>query len=78
MQPTDEIRQLLVEIRDIQREHFAAYTRVTNQSLELQQQAVKRQEQIGRLYQSVVAVGTILVVCLLALLVFVMGRLRWL
>lgn len=77
MQPTDEIRQLLAEIRDAQREHLAAYTRVTEQSLELQRQAVRRQEEIGRLYRRVVAVGAIVVICLLALLVFVMGRLRW-
>ena len=42
----DEIRQLLRDIRDAQREHLAEYRRVTERSLELQQRAVARQEQI--------------------------------
>ncbi len=45
----EEIRQLLQDIRDAQREHLAEYRRVAERSSELQQRAVARQEQIGRL-----------------------------
>ena len=43
----DEIRQLLKEIRDVQREHLAEYRQVTERSLDLQQRAVARQEQMA-------------------------------
>ena len=59
---TDDLRRLLEEIRDTQREHLAEYKRVTHRSLALQEQAVARQEQISRLYQRVVMAGSILVV----------------
>ena len=57
MEGGDEIRQLLREIRDAQREQLAEYRRVTERSLELQQRAVARQEQIGHLYRRLVGVG---------------------
>jgi CHASE3 domain sensor protein len=72
MDPKDFIH-LLVEIRDVQREHLEEYRRVTRESLELQRQAVKRQEQIGRLYQRVVAVGALI---LLGLVLFLISSLR--
>ena len=74
MDDGDEIRQLLREIRDAQREHLAEYRRVTERSLELQQRAVARQEQIGQLSRRLVAVGGILTVALLALLVYLLAR----
>jgi hypothetical protein len=43
MDPKDFIH-LLVEIRDIQREHLEEYRRVTQEQLELSRKAVKRQE----------------------------------
>jgi hypothetical protein len=46
-QERDEIQKLLREIRDTQREHLAEYRQVTQRSLELQQRAVARQEQIA-------------------------------
>jgi ferric-dicitrate binding protein FerR (iron transport regulator) len=70
----DEIRQLLREIRDAQREHLAEYRRVAERSLELQQRAVARQEQISRFSRRLAAVGGILVVALLALLVYLLAR----
>src|SRR5262249_54453103 len=47
----DDVRRLLEEIRDTQREHLAEYKRVTQRSLQLQEQAVARQEQMARLYR---------------------------
>lgn len=70
----DEIRQLLTEIRDSQREHLAEYRRVTERSLELQQRAVARQEQMGHLYRRLLIVGGGLIAMLLVLLVYLLAR----
>jgi hypothetical protein len=75
LDPKDFIH-LLVEIRDIQREHLEEYRHVTRESLELQRQAVKRQEQIGRLYQRVVAVGALVLLGLVLFLVYLFGGFR--
>jgi CHASE3 domain sensor protein len=69
-----EIRQLLTEIRDTQREHLAEYRRVTERSLELQQRAVARQEQMGHLYRRLLIVGGGLIAMLLVLLVYLLAR----
>jgi ferric-dicitrate binding protein FerR (iron transport regulator) len=74
MESGDEIRQLLREIRDAQREHLAEYRRVAERSLELQQRAVARQEQLGQFSRKLIGVGGILVVALLALLVYLLAR----
>jgi len=47
MEADGHTHQLLEEIRDAQREYLAKYRRVTQQSLELQQRAVARQEQVS-------------------------------
>jgi CHASE3 domain sensor protein len=70
----DEIRQLLKEIRDTQREHLAEYRRVTERSLDLQQRAVARQEQMANVYRRLLIVGGGLVAALLALLVYLLVR----
>jgi ferric-dicitrate binding protein FerR (iron transport regulator) len=67
-------RKLLEEIRDAQREHLAEYRRVTQQSLDLQKQAVGRQEQLGAMYRRVIAVGGAVSLALLVLLVFLLMR----
>lgn len=71
---TKELKELLTEIRDVQREHLAEYRKVTQRSLELQQQAVARQEQHGRLYRSVVIAGAVLIVCIVGIIVVLMNR----
>jgi CHASE3 domain sensor protein len=70
MDSENEIRQLLKDIRDTQREHLAEYRRVTERSLELQQRAVTRQEQMGNMYRRLLIVGGGLVATLLVLLVY--------
>ncbi len=70
MELSEEIRRLLEEMRDIQREHLAEYQRVTQRSLDLQKRAVERQEQISRLYQRVIAVAAVLVGGLMILLLY--------
>jgi len=69
MECDDETRRLLGEIRDAQREQLAEYRRVTERSLELQQRAGTRQEQIGHLYRRLMLVGGVLVAALRVLLV---------
>ena len=77
MQESDEIKKLLIELRDAQREHLAEYRRVTQESLAMQRQAVTRQEQVSRLYQRVVISGAILVAGLVGLLIYLISRFRW-
>ena len=74
MENDDETRRLLREIRDAQREQLAEYRRVTERSLELQQRAVTRQEQIGQLYRRLMLVGGVLVAALLVLLVSLLAK----
>jgi CHASE3 domain sensor protein len=65
---------LLRDIRDGQREQLAEYRRVTERSLELQQRAVARQEQIGHFSRRLVLAGGTMVLVLLALLVYLLAR----
>ena len=74
MEGGDDIRQLLREIRDAQREQLAEYRRVTERSLELQHRAVARQEQIGHLYRRLVVVGGVMMAALLVLLVYLLVK----
>ena len=74
MERDDETRRLLREIRDAQREQLDEYRRVTERSLELQQRAVTRQEQIGHLYRRLLLVGGVLVAALLMLLVYLLVK----
>ena len=74
MDSENEIRKLLKDIRDAQREHLAEYRRVTERSLELQQRAVARQEQMGNMYRRLLIVGGGLVAILLVLLVYLVAR----
>jgi len=74
MMTDDTTRKLLEEIRDAQREHLAEYRSVTRQSLDLQRQAVSRQEQLGGMYRRVIAVGGAVSLALLILLVFLLMR----
>ena len=73
MQESDEIKQLLGEIRDQQREYLTEYRKVTQRSLDMQQQAVNRQEKIARLYVLVVIAGAILVLFIVILVIYLIG-----
>ena len=75
MDPKDFIH-LLVEIRDLQREHLEEYRRAAQESLELSRKAVMRQEQIGRLYQRVVMVGAVVLVAMVLFLAWLAGAFR--
>jgi hypothetical protein len=70
-----DLRQLLVEIRDLEREHLAEYRRVTGRSLELEERAVRRQEQLGRLYKAVLLVTALVAGGLIAFLAYFLAHL---
>jgi ferric-dicitrate binding protein FerR (iron transport regulator) len=75
MEPDDDrTEKLLEEIRDAQREHLAEYRRVTQQSLDLQQRALDRQQELGRLYKRIVMFGGVLFVVLMILLLYLLVR----
>jgi ferric-dicitrate binding protein FerR (iron transport regulator) len=74
MEPDGRTQKLLEEIRDAQREHLAEYRRVTQQSLDLQQRVVDRQQELSRLYRRIVLLGGGLVVVLMVLLLYLLVR----
>ena len=70
----ERAQRLLEEIRDVQKESLAEYRRVTQQSLDMQRQAMTRQQQIVQLYRRVLLVGVVIVAPLLVLLVYLLSR----
>ena len=70
MQSDDDVRKLLHDIRDAQRDQLAESRGVMERLLELQQRAAAQQEQANRLYRRLARVGAGLVAVLIALLVF--------
>lgn len=74
MEADDLTRRLLEEIRDAQRESLAEYRRVTQRSLELQERAVARQDQVSRLYKRMVLLAGVLVAALMGLLLYLLVR----
>ena len=73
MDSSEDIKRLLGEIRDVQREHLAEYKRVAQQALDLQTRAVTRQEQFSRIYKGVLVAGTVLVVVVLVVIMYVLS-----
>lgn len=66
MEPAERVIQLLEEIRDLQREAAARSER----SMVVQDEAVRRQRQFGRLYQGVLVVSAVLVAAALGFLIY--------
>jgi hypothetical protein len=74
MEAEERTHRLLEEIREIQRESLAEYRRVTQQSLELQQRAVARQENISQIYKRMMLLGGVLIAALSGLLLYLLAR----
>ena len=72
MEGQSRVEKLLEEIRDAQRESLAEYKRVTSQSLELQQKAVNRQEQLGKTYRIALIASALLVIGIVILIFYVL------
>lgn len=75
MKDEQELAQLLREIRDGQREHLEEYKKVTQRSLELQQQAVNRQEQLAKTYRIALIVSAVLIVAIIGLVIYLFSYL---
>jgi len=76
MERPDEILELLHEIRDISREHLDEYKAAAQRSIELQQKAVARAENIGRIYRIALIVSAVLIVGIIILIVYLMSFVR--
>ena len=76
MQESEEVRALLTAIRDGQREHLAEYKRVAQRSLELRERAVTRQEQFGRLYRRMILFAFLIIIFIIALIIYLLGKLH--
>lgn len=76
MKEVEEIKELLIAIREGQREHLSEYKRIAEQAVELQRRSVKRQEQIGALYRGVVVVALLLILFVVGLIIYLFARLR--
>lgn len=68
MDESTRIESLLNEIRDLQKEHLAAYKEHAAHALQLSEESVKRQKDMAALYRKVLVVVAILFVILLGFL----------
>ena len=76
MEKPDEIADLLRQIRDINREHLDEYKAAAKRSIELQQQAVKRAETIGKTYRIALIVAAVLIAGIIVLIFYLLSFLR--
>lgn len=76
MERSDEIIELLKEIRGGQQEQLEQYKAVTQRSIELQQRAVDRAENIGKVYRGALTVSAILIIGIILLIVYLLTLLR--
>ena len=69
------LESILQEIRDLEREHLDEYRRITSRSLELQEQAVARQQQVTRIYKGALVGVTVILAGVIALLIYLLSLL---
>ena len=74
MESNDEIRRLLEEIRDTQREHLAAYREAAQRSVALQEEAVERQRSHVELYRRWMVAGALVIAAVLGLVLLLIWR----
>jgi hypothetical protein len=72
MEDQSRIEKLLEQILDVQREQLEQYKNVTKRSLELQQIAVGRQEQISKIYRVALIVSAIVVAGIIGLVFYLL------
>ena len=72
MEPSNEVVQLLTEIRDNQYKQIETYDAVTKRSPDMQQRAVERQEQVVKMYLRSLVVGGVLVVGIVVFIVYLL------
>lgn len=64
----DDAKELLKEIRDLQRQHLDEYRKASARAIALQETAVERQKQVVTLYQRVIVGTLVIVLCIVALI----------
>ncbi len=72
MEEQNGVERLLEQILEVQREQLEQYKSVTKRSLELQQTAVGRQEQIGKIYRIALVVSAIVVAGIIGLVFYLL------
>ena len=75
MSENENVLKVLEEIRDLSSTHLEEYRKVTQRSLELQEKAVARQEQIGRIYRIALAASGIVILGVIAVLIYLISYL---
>jgi hypothetical protein len=73
MQNPDEIKDILIELRDTQREHLAEYKKAVQRSIELQERAVKRQEQLAKTNRFALIVSAVLITGIIGLIFYLLS-----
>ena len=76
MDETNEIIKLLTEIRDVQVEHLSEYKGAAQRSIELQESAVNRAENIGKIYRIALTISAIIITGIIVLIIYLMTFLR--
>lgn len=74
MESNDDIRRLLEEIRDTQREHLAEYREAARRSVALQEDGLERQRSVIALYKRWMAVGAVVLVPLTGFVFYLIWR----
>ena len=72
MQDQGRVEKLLEELLEVQREQLEQYKNVTKRSLELQQTAVGRQEQIGKIYRIALIVSAVVIAGIIGLIFYLL------
>jgi hypothetical protein len=72
MEEQNGVERLLEQILEVQREQLEQYKSVTKRSLELQQTAVGRQEQISKIYRIALVVSAIVVAGIIGLVFYLL------
>jgi hypothetical protein len=75
MDSPEEVKQLLMEIRDLQREQLEEYRANAQRSIQLQEAAVQRQAAFWAIYKRVLIVGSVIVISLVGLVLYLLSGL---
>ena len=74
MESNDDVRRLLEEIRDTQREHLAEYRKAAERSVALQEEALARQRSHVDLYRRWMAAGAFVILAILGLVLYLIWQ----
>ncbi len=75
MEASDELRKLLEEIRDVQKEHLALYKQNSERAIRTQEEATDRQKVAVQFYQRVIFMTVPIVVFIIGLIIYLLSYL---